>query len=204
MARKATASASSPDDKGTTGGNDQARADAEAKAKADAEAKAKADAEAKAKADAEAKAKADAEAKAKADAEAKAKADADAKEKADADAKAKADADAKALADAEANLRAEEEAAAAATEATTNGDAPWVLPEVSEFPVNLLLTNASPSRRDCPGIRLHMAPGEQREFEFTDVTFEKFSRYIKQIAILNHWKAGEGLLIEQGANDGED
>lgn len=121
----------------------------------------------------------------------------EAKERELADDQAKADEEAKAK---EAQGKA---AGLTAADAEAAGDDSWSLPVVTEFPVTLVLINASPSRRDCHSIGLHLAPGEEREFEFTDVTFEKFARYITQIALLNGWKAGGGLLIEQGAEDGK-
>lgn len=115
--------------------------------------------------------------------------------------------DADALAAAE--LAAAEALAAAAGDADTVlvDDVPvlgFTLPVVTEFPVTLTLTNAWQGRHDVAGTNETLAPGETRDVEFTESGFKRFSRQIIQLADLHGWKEGQGVLIEQGADHGED
>lgn len=79
----------------------------------------------------------------------------------------------------------------------------WTLPVLAEFPAVLTLTNAWPGQRHIVGTDETLAPGETRAIEFTEKAYTKFSRHIHQHASLHAWKHGEGLLIEQGAENGE-
>jgi len=135
-----------------------------------------------------------------AEAEAKAKAATDPSAGTDAEAKTPEGVEATATDEAEAGAGSEQRPAETVVVVSTA----WALPEVTEFPVVLRLDNASPSSRSVASVGLYLAPNEQRTVEFDEVAFEKFARHIKQIAHLNGWKAGEGLLIEQEASDGED
>lgn len=80
----------------------------------------------------------------------------------------------------------------------------FTLPVVTEFPVVLTLTNAWQGRHDVAGTNETLAPGETRDVEFTESGFKRFSRQITQLADLHGWKEGQGVLIEQGADHGED
>lgn len=105
-------------------------------------------------------------------------------------------------------LAATEVAAKAGAEAAADAapvDGAWELPVIDSFPVTLVLENASPSARTMHGIGLYMAANETKSVEFTEEQFAKFSRYIVQIALLNGWRKGHGLIIEiEGEKDGED
>lgn len=80
----------------------------------------------------------------------------------------------------------------------------FTLPLITEFPVVLTLTNAWQGRHDVAGTNETLAPGETRDVEFTEAGYARFSRVIVQLADLHGWTDGQGLLIEQGADHGEE
>lgn len=113
-----------------------------------------------------------------------------------------ADADAIAATDSADAGPVDADAAAGADELVTAFG--FTLPVVFDFPVVLTLTNAWQGSHDVAGTNETLAPGETRDVEFTEAAYNRFSRVILQLADLHGWTDGQGVLVEQGADHGED
>ena len=123
---------------------------------------------------------------------------ADAQAMAEEEAKALKDAeDAKAQEAADAQAMAEEEAKAALV---AEG---WSLPDISEFPVTLQITNATPCKTHIVGTDVEIEAGATGEVTFeTAKAYQRFTAHAVQIAELRGWVHGEGITA--GVSNGED
>ena len=98
---------------------------------------------------------------------------------------------------ADAQAMAEEEAKAALV---AEG---WSLPDISEFPVTLQITNATPCKTHIVGTDVEIEAGATGEVTFeTAKAYQRFTAHAVQIAELRGWVHGEGITA--GVSNGED